>query len=179
MDDKIKQLEKELKENRKLSKEEINKINKKIFENIIIAIVIMLYFYFINLGYLNIDEKSFQMDLKVFSISLILITIILFEISYKKDNGNIAIHGIEMLFLSVVTLLSIYANSFFSTQFSLIIATMSFIFAIYYVGKSIVIYLKMSNKYYKKNSDISEILKPIEPEKAKETKKKSKKKKQK
>ena len=38
MDDKIKQLEKELKENRKLSKEEINKINKKIFENIIMEI---------------------------------------------------------------------------------------------------------------------------------------------
>lgn len=175
MDQKIEQLEKEIKEKRKLPIEEQNKINRKIFENIIIAVIMMLYFYFINLGFLNIDEKSFQTDLKVFSILSITITIILFEISYKKDDANIAIHGIEMLFFSVVTLLSIYANSFLSVQFNAIISTISFIFGIYYVGKSIIIYLKMNNEYQRKNSDISDIIKPVEPEKIEETKKRRKK----
>lgn len=175
MDQKIEQLEKEIREKRKLPIEEQNKINKKIFENLIIAVIVMLYFYFINLGSLNISEKSFQTDLKVFSISSIVITIILFEVSYKKDNGNIAIHGIEMLFFSIVTLLSIYAKSFLSIQFNSIITTISLLFGIYYVGKSIIIYLKMNNEYQRKNSDISDIVKPVEPEKVEETKKRRKK----
>lgn len=152
-------LEEEMKNKKDLPKLEIEKINKKIFQNMIIAILIMLYLYFVNLGSLNIETNIFIMDLKVFSIGLIIFSIILFEYSYKKDNGNICIHGIECTFIALFTMFSMYAYVLFFDKFNLIIASLSFLFGIYYVGKSIAIYLKMKKNYINSLNDISEIIK--------------------
>lgn len=155
----INKLEEEIKNKKSIPKEEMTLINKKVFENIFIAIIVMIYFYFINMGSLNIETNVFLVDLKVFSICLIVFTIILFEYSYKKENGNICIHGIETLFIAIVTLFSIYAYTLFFDKFNLLIALSAFLFAIYYVGKSIIIYVKMKRNYFKKLSDIGDIIK--------------------
>lgn len=155
----INKLEEEMRKKKSIPKDEMEPINKKIFENILIAIIVMLYFYFINMGSLNIETNVFLVDLKVFSICLIVFTIILFEYSYKKENGNTCIHGIETLLISIVTLLSIYAYTLFFDKFNLLIALSAFSFAIYYVGKSIIIYVKMKKSYFKKLSDIGDIIK--------------------
>ena len=81
----LKRLEKEIVNKKKLPPEEENKINKKIFENMIIADILMAFFYLISLGSLNIETPIFITDLKVFSIGLIVLTVIIFEISYKKE----------------------------------------------------------------------------------------------
>lgn len=166
----VKVNEKELKENlrgieneivrkKEIPKEEALKINKKVFENILIADVVMLFLYFISLGSLNIESAVFITDLKVFSMALIVFTIILFEYSYKKENGNICIHGIECLVLSIFMLFSIYLYTMYFRKFDLIIASASFIFAIYYVAKSIIIYRKMRKQYFESINDINEIIK--------------------
>lgn len=155
----LKKIEKEIVRKKELPTEELLRINKKIFENILIAIVIMVFFGFVSLGALNIESSVFITDLKVFSMGLIVLTVLLFEYSYKKNNGNICIHGIECLILSVFILISIYLYTMYLTKFNLIMASASFIFAIYYVAKSIVIYLKMKKKYFASVNDISEIIK--------------------
>lgn len=155
----LKNIEKEIVRKKELPKEETLKINKKIFENIIIAIVIMIFLGFISLGSLNIESAVFITDLKVFSMILIISTVLLFEYSYKKDSGNICIHGIECFVLAVFMLISIYLYTAYFKSFDLIIASASFIFAIYFVAKSIIIYVKMRKKYLASVNDISEIIK--------------------
>lgn len=155
----IENLEKEIVNKKKLPKEEENKINKKVFENILIANIIMIFLYLISLGSLNIETPVFMTDLKVFSVTLIVFTILLFEHSYRKENANICIHGIECLILAIFTLLSTYLYTIYLSDFYLIVSIASFLFAIYYVGKSILIYMKMRKKYFESINDISEIIK--------------------
>ncbi len=147
-------------ENKKvILKKEQDKINSKIFENIAYAIIIMLFFYFIILGSINISPESFLTDLKVFSILLVIFFIFLVEKSYKKSDKNLCIHGIEILFVAISTLSAIYIYSLFVHRFKMIVALISFGFGIYYILKSIIIYINLRKKYYKEENDIKDIIK--------------------
>ena len=155
----IEQIEKHIKNKKELPKEEENKINKKIFENILIADIIVAFLYLISLGSLNIESSVFITDLKVFSIGLIIFTVILFEISFKKENGNLAIHGIECLVISIFVLFSNYIYIMHIKEFHIYVAIFAYTFAIYYVAKSIIVHKKMKKQYQMAQSDINEIIK--------------------
>lgn len=155
----LKNLEKEIINKKKLPQEEENKINSKIFENMIIADILMTFFYLISLGSLNIETPIFMMDLKVFSIGLIVLTVIIFEISYKKENGNLCIHGIECLVVAIFMLFSTYLYTMYMKEFYMYVSIFAYIMAIYYAVKSIIIYRKMKKKYIDNLSDIDEIIK--------------------
>ena len=99
------ELEEKVKQQKKLTVDIEEKINNKVFRNIIIAIGVMTYLFFINIGSLNIETDTFIRDLKVFSMLLIILTITLFEYSYKMDNGIICILGIETLVLAIIYLI--------------------------------------------------------------------------
>lgn len=144
---------------KKLPKNEAERIYAKIFENILFAIFIMLYMYFIILGSININTEAFLTDLKVFSFLDLLIAIILFEKSFKDSNRNICIHGIEILVLAIATLSAIYTYSLFVDKFKMLIALESFVFGIYYILKSIYLYIKFRKNYRKKENDIKDIIK--------------------
>lgn len=156
---KMEKIEEEIKKQTTISDERKNKINKSIFHNIAIANVIMLYFIFIVLGYQTITPDKFIIDLQVFSVITMGIAIIVFEKAYKKDSTEYAIHGIESLFLSIVTLISIYVFSKYREKFADIMIIVCYLFAIYYVAKSIIIYLKMKTKALERTSDIRKIVK--------------------
>ena len=156
---KMEKIEEEIKKQTTISDERKNKINKSIFHNIAISNVIMLYFIFIVLGYQTITPDKFIIDLQVFSVITMGISIIVFEKAYKKDSTEYAIHGIESLFLSIVTLISIYVFSKYREKFADIMIIVCYLFAIYYVAKSIIIYLKMKTKALERTSDIRKIVK--------------------
>lgn len=139
---------KELKSKKKLPAEELKKINKRVFQNVFLAIVIMFYLDFIILGFVNIENSVFITDLKVFGMALLLVTIGIFEYAYKKDSGKHIIHGIEILLLAFITILLIYVSLMWSNKFIYITAFVSYAFAIYYVAKSIIIYKKMKKEYF-------------------------------
>lgn len=159
VDENIAKLESELKNKKDIPQKEEKKIYKKVFANIIIAIIIIIYFYLINLGSSNIETNVFIVDLKVFSMALITFTIILFEYSYKKELIYICIHGLESFFLAVITLFLVYGYMLYIDQFNMMVATAAFAFAIYYLIKAIIIYIKMRKKYIKNLNDINEIIK--------------------
>ena len=144
---------------KKIPKNESERIYSKVSENILFAIIVMLYLYFIILGSINISTVAFLTDLEVFSILTLIISIILFEKSFKNSNRNLCIHGIEILILAVITLFAIYIYSLFVDRFKLIICSTSFAFGIYYVVKSILIYNKLRKNYYKNENDIKDIIK--------------------
>lgn len=157
--DSIEQLEKEIINKKRLPEEEKTKIYKKVFENMLIADILMAFFYLISLGSFNIETQTFLMDLKVFSVGLILFTIILFEISYRKENGNLCIHGIECMAVAICILFFNYLYTMYMKDFYLYVSTFAYISSAYYIGKSIMIYRKMKKQYIASLSDIDEIIK--------------------
>lgn len=148
---------KEIKQNKKLPNSELEKINSRVFYNICLAVVVMFYLNFVILGYTNIENSVFITDLKVFSIALLAVSIGLFEYAYKKDSGRFAIHGIEILMLALVTMILIYVELMWSDKFIYIAAFVIYVFAIYYVAKSIIIYSKMKKEYFL--TEMKEIIK--------------------
>lgn len=152
-------IEKEIKKQTIIPKEKMNKIYAKVFENILYAMVILLYFILINIGSTSIRQDIFITDLKVFSITSIIVTICVFEYAYKKESGKYTIHGIELLILSICTLLSIRIYTIYNRKFISAIASIALLFAIYYVGKSIIIYVKEKKKAKKITNDIFKISK--------------------
>ena len=139
--------------------EENNKIiRKKIFENILIAIGIMLYFIVINFSYIKLEEKVLLKGIKIASLVILFISIIIFEIAYHKDSGKIAINGIEMLMLAIHTLTIWNVVNKIDISFQTYILFSTYAFAIYYILKSILIYTREKRKYLKSLSDIHEIV---------------------
>lgn len=139
---------KEMKENRKLPDDEMGKINTQVFQNICLAIVIMFYLNFLILGFFNIQVSVFATDLKVFSVAILLISIGIFEYAYKKDSPKHIITAIEILVLALSTMACIYVNLMWSDKFVYIVSLLTYIYAIYYVAKSIIIYQKMKKEYF-------------------------------
>lgn len=155
---------KEIHEKRKRVPKEISQeIAKKIFKNIIKAIFVIVYFMILNLAYVKIQETRLLEDLKVFAGMFLVVGLINLEYAYKKDSGTIAISGIELLFLSMHTLSITHICVFLKYDFRFYLLTSSYIFAIYYVLKSIVIYTKERKKYLENLSDISDIVKKEKP----------------
>lgn len=148
-------------------------LHKKLFNNIVIALIIMIYFIFINLGSINIEPNIFWIDIKVFSMIILGISIIIFEKAYKKDSDDLAIYGIEVLILACHTLSINHVTNIYNLDFKYYILTSSYFFAIYYVLKDILIYTKENRKRLESLSDISDIVKKEKPSK-KEAKKKAK-----
>ncbi len=156
----IDDIKKTIKEKKKIPPEEMKKINKSLIGNIIMAIVMITYFLFLNLGKLNMRNDIFLTDLKIFSVCILLIAIVLLEAAYRKEKGNLAIYGVEMIVASLLTVALIYVNIMFSAEFLAITAAISFISAIYYILKTIITYFRKRKQFYMK--DIEKIVKEEE-----------------
>lgn len=113
----------------------------------------------INAVYIYAPKDIVYLALKIFSIVIMLITVGVFEYSYRKDNGKTAIVGIELLFISTIILYIpyIYENT---QKFICKVFTLTPIFcAVYYIAKSIIIYIKTEKQYQNTLSDVREIVK--------------------
>lgn len=150
---------KEIEKKKKLPKEIKDKINKKVLKNLLVCILVMLYFYFVNLGYANIQSDIFVTDMKVFSFFILAMAIILFEKAYKEDSAEICVYGLEALAVALVTMCVPFVFFYLSVKFRIIFMESALLFAIYYVAKCIVIERKMVKEYRKSLSDIKEIVK--------------------
>ncbi len=157
-----KELEKDIKTKKKLPKGEERKLNSIVFQNLCVGIAFMIYLLFMLLGFINIKDTVFIVDLKVFSFTVLIIAILLFERAYKKDSGTICIFGIETLVLSIATMILLYVNIQIPEKFLVIVNAISILFAVYYVGKSIILYTREKKKYFMNN--MKEIIKKEEKE---------------
>lgn len=156
----IKEIKKEIQKKKVLPKEKREKIYGSLFRNIAVAGVIILYFIFLNLGKLNIKPDVYVTDLKVFSMCILATAIAIIENAYKKDSGELALYGVETIVLALSTVALIYVELMLSSKYVFIVTAMSYLFAIYYVIKSIVIYIKKRKKYFVDN--MKEIIKEEE-----------------
>ena len=153
-----KQIEEQIETAKKMPKDEKKKIYKKVFANIILGIVVTLYFIGIGRGFLNIDGPTFITDLKVFSLSILTIAIILFEFAYGKDDDKTALYGVEMLFVAIMSLVLLYTCILHKDKFIAVANIVACIGVLYYLVKSISIYIREKLKWKKTISDVKEIV---------------------
>ena len=144
---------------KKVPKQVSQEILKKIFKNLILAIVVMAYFITCNILYTRLNLDNMELITKAISCVFLIASIILFEFAYKRDSGTLTITAIELLILSIHALFIHHVITIYQLDYQTYILTSSYLFAIYYVLKSIIIYTKARIKYLKSLSDISEIVK--------------------
>ena len=153
-----KQIEEQIEIAKKMPKDEKKKIYKKVFANIILGIVVTLYFIGIGIGFLIFDGRTFISDLKVFSLSILAIAIILFEFAYGKDDDKTALYGVEMLFVAIMSLVLLYTCILHKDKFIAVANIVACIGVLYYLVKSISIYIREKLKWKKTISDVKEIV---------------------
>ena len=138
-----------MKEQEEIIKKEY-KIN--LLKCIIYAIIVLIYFIFLNV---ISTLQNFNLYVKISYIMLILISIIMFEIAYKKGKKHLIVSGIEIILLAVHTLL------IERSQVSII--STSYIWPTYYCLKAVIIYTQENRRKLKQISDIAEIVKEEKP----------------
>lgn len=155
----IQKIEEEINEKRKMPKDVKEALRKEIFINIIICAFLVTYFLFLFLGSVDKTKEVRAIDLKIFSTIYLATSIILFEIAYRKDSGKLAIHGIEILLVAIMTLFLPYIIFELDSKYQKIYYFIGEYIAAYYVIKCICIAVIRKRKYNKDISDIKEIVK--------------------
>lgn len=155
----IQKLDEEIKQNKKIPKEYKKKMNIQILFNILIILVMSLYLICLNVSSLYLETKVYLKSIKVFSIALAIISVVYFELSYRKDNEKLFLYGSEVLALAVITLFSVYGYEIYFHSFNKILAIITICFVIYYIIKILIIRNRMKKKYYQDQNDISDIVK--------------------
>ena len=130
-----------------------------IFKNLLKAIGVMIYFIVLNFAYTRMNTDRLMNDIEVFAGIFLVVGLVMLERAYKKDSGNMALSGIELLCLSMHSLSINHVITFYQYDFRFYLLSSSYVFAIYYVLKSIIIYTREKRQYLKNLSDISEIVK--------------------
>ncbi len=155
----IEKLEQVIEEKKKIPKSVKEKINGKLFENLIIVSIIMVYLVALNLGMANIPTDTYIVDLKVFSIILLAATIVTFEVGYKKDDGEIWLHGVEVMTVAVLTLYLVYLYSIYYGTYNTVLLIAGIVYLIYFGVKLVVMQRRIEKEYNKSLTDIGEIVK--------------------
>lgn len=155
----IEKLGQVIEEKKKIPKEVKEKISSKIFENVIFAAIILVYLGALNIGMRNIPTENYIMDLKVFGMSLLVLTIVVFELAYKKDKGSLWMHGVEIMVIAVFTMYLIYLYSIYYNTYGTVLFTASILYLIYYGIKILIERKKTIKNYNKSLTDIGEIVK--------------------
>ena len=158
-EDNIRKLDEQIKLNKKIPKEYRKSINKKVIYNVVLLAVMLIYLISVNISSLYIDTSVYLRTIKVISIILAIISIVYFELGYKKDNENVFLYGIEVFIIALITLFCCYAYELYFHNYNRILVLVASVISIYYLFKILYINRKMKKEYYEKLNDIKEITK--------------------
>ncbi len=146
--EKLEKIKDEIKKSKKDSKDKVKNSNlrKNLVRNLSIAIIITIYFLFIDLGINSIPVTVYMLDLKTFAIFIAIISIVIFEKAYKKDENYLAIHGIEMCAVGIETLLLLQLYSAGNEYFNYILLAITLGMIVYYFIKCLFICIRYKVK---------------------------------
>lgn len=146
--EKLEKIKNEIKKSKKDSKDKVknSSLRKNLVRNLFIAIIVTIYFLFIDLGINSIPVTVYLLDLKTFAIFIAIISIIIFERAFKKDENYLAIHGIEMIALGIETLLLLQLYSAGNEYFNYILLAITLGMIAYYLIKCLCIYIRYKVK---------------------------------
>lgn len=160
--EKSKLMQLEIEEKRKLPKKIKDNISTNIFEDLIVAIIIMLYFCIINFSYYNVESHIFEENMKYFALIIVILTVIAFEISYRKNSIKVLIIGLELFSCAILSLYIPYIFLHATSAVRISIMILPAFLIIYYAIKSFIIFKSKQLQYRNNLSDIKEIVKDTE-----------------
>lgn len=160
--EKAKLMQLEIEEKRKLPKKVKDNISTNIFQDLVVAIIIMLYFCIINFSYYHFESNVFEENMKYFALAIIVLTVIAFEISYRKNSIKLLIIGLELFACGVLSLYIPYIFLHSNSAFRISIMILPVFLIIYYALKSFIIFKGKQLEYRNNLSDIKEIVKDTE-----------------
>lgn len=155
----IQKFDEEYKLSRIIPKEYKKQIINRILKNSVIAIIVIAYLIALNILSLHIETSAYILGIKVLCVILAIISVIYFELSYRKDNGFLFLHGVEFFVLATITLFSVYAYALFFVTYNSILLYILIAVVIYYIIKTIGTLNIMKKQYYESQNDIKEIVK--------------------
>lgn len=160
--EKAKLMQLEIEEKRKLPKKIKDSISTNIFQDLLVAIIIMLYFCAVNFSYYKFENKIFEDIMKYFALGIVLFTVIIFEFSYRKNSMQLLIIGLELFSCAILSLYIPYIFLHTTSAIRISIMILPAFLIIYYAIKSFIIFKRRQFEYRNNLSDIKEIVKDTE-----------------
>ena len=160
--EKAKLMQLEIEEKRKLPKNVKDEIVVKIFHTLIVAIIIIIYFLTVNLFFYNFEAKMFEECMKYYALIIIIATVTVFEIGYRKNSMKFAVIGVELLACGILSLYIPYILLHTTKMLRLSIMILPIPIVIYYALKSFVIFKGDQIHYQSNLSDVKELVKDTE-----------------
>lgn len=155
----IQKFDEEYKKSRIIPKDYKKQIRNRILKNALIALIMIGYLISINILSMYIETRIYILGIKIICVVLAIVSVIYFELSYRKDNGYLFLHGAEFLVLATITLFSVYAYSLFYITYNNILLYILIVVIVYFVIKTIYTLRSMKQQYYASQNDIKEIVK--------------------
>ena len=136
-----------------------NVVTGDVLANLAYSSIIMLYFMFFNIQYEAVSDIILTKYINISSIIFLGIALLMTELSYKKEDDNILIYALEFLVLAIFTLLIKHIPKLVQCNTQTYILIGSYLFAIYYMLKSTILYTIEKQQQLQQYSDIKEIVK--------------------
>ena len=155
----IEKFHEEYKKSRIIPKDYKKKIRNRILKNTAIAVIVIAYLIALNILSLYIETVTYILGIRILCVVFAIVSVTYFELSYRKDNGYLFLHGAEFLVIATITLFSVYAYSLFFVTYNSILLYILIGVVIYYIVKTICTLKNMKKEYYKSQNDIKEIVK--------------------
>lgn len=143
-----------------------NSTTRNILINIAYSAIIMIYFIIFNLQYPTLNEFALKQFIRISTLAFLGISIIMLEIGFRKDSKSVFVNGIEFAVLATFILLIQHMPKILECNDNTYILIGSYLFAIYYILKSGILYTKEKQDELKSLSDIKEIVKEEPTKKA-------------
>ncbi len=162
-DDKLNYIENEIERRKRLPKTLRKSINDIIFQNLITAAILTGYFCIVDIMFFVLSSTQFENFLKYFSLIMVAVTIVTFEIAYKRNSKKFLSFGVEFLLSGILSLYIpfIYLHTNVATRFVVMIVPA--ILVGYYLVKSFLIFKRKQIQYRSENlSDVKEMMRYTE-----------------
>ena len=122
--------------------------------SVIYVVGYVIFLLFNIFGFYKIAGPKFIVILDVLSFVFLGISIFLFEVSYKKDDSQICLSGIETLVMGIFNLALPYIYQIYNHNFIKIIVSALIIIVGYYIIKLGVVFYKKQTKYLRLQESI-------------------------
>lgn len=149
--------EKIMKDRKKITKTAKQKIINNLFWNCIFVTIMMLICLGLNIAFNKINLTNYERVMKIVPMALALISIIVFEVSFRKDSGIVALYAVESVIFATAILFVPYMV--IAQNKIMYLSEIAKIIVIYYGAKYIVTFLIIRYKDLSENmSDVKELV---------------------
>lgn len=148
-------IENELESKQKMPKEMKVETIRTILKNLLMVVIVLITLSIVCFMDEKLIKENFATGLKIISIFFVIVSIVGFEIAYRKEKFNFGMWAIEFLILGMIIMFVPYLSQYIQK----IIIGVAVGFGVYYIIKLLIIVLKKRKDFLNQKSDVKDILK--------------------